>query len=227
MKEIYTSCYSIQDVIHILSFRKVNLLCCGSHFDDITFIDAKTKYRSPYLLEGFQPYLQNHLGAPLGRSQDVFEGHPQDIGRTHPLEVNIRTYGDVLIMSAEDVLKTLVGYAPWHYIQDSMRTSPGRYTGTSLGRHISTSYGRRQRTSSGHRQETSLGVTQQTIGGYPGTSFGDVLGTQFCRLVVCKLRYLQFGFQKNRSSHSQMYFIIGVLKNFAMLTGKHLCWSIF
>ena len=30
-----------------------------------------------------------------------------------------------------------------------------------------------------------------------------------------------------RSSFSQMFFKIGVLKNFAIYTGKHLCWSLF
>ena len=30
-----------------------------------------------------------------------------------------------------------------------------------------------------------------------------------------------------RSSRSQMFFKIGVLKNFAIFTGKHLCWSLF
>ena len=36
-------------------------------------------------------------------------------------------------------------------------------------------------------------------------------------------------FIKNRcrSSRSQMFFKIGVTKNFAMFTGKHLCWSLF
>ena len=29
-----------------------------------------------------------------------------------------------------------------------------------------------------------------------------------------------------RSSRSQMFFKIGVLKNFATLTGKHLCWPL-
>ena len=28
-------------------------------------------------------------------------------------------------------------------------------------------------------------------------------------------------------SHSQMFFVIGVLKNFANFTGEHLCWSLF
>ena len=31
----------------------------------------------------------------------------------------------------------------------------------------------------------------------------------------------------NRSSRSQMFFKIGILKNFAIITGKHLCWSLF
>ena len=30
-----------------------------------------------------------------------------------------------------------------------------------------------------------------------------------------------------RNSHSQMFFKVGVLKNFANFTGKHLCWSLF
>ena len=30
-----------------------------------------------------------------------------------------------------------------------------------------------------------------------------------------------------RGSLSQMFFKIGVLKNFAIFTGKHLCWSLF
>ena len=31
----------------------------------------------------------------------------------------------------------------------------------------------------------------------------------------------------NRSSHSQIFFKVNVLKNFANFTGKHLCWSLF
>ena len=49
MKEIYTSCYLIQDIIHIPSFRIANLLCYGDHFSNTTLIDAKTKYKSLYL----------------------------------------------------------------------------------------------------------------------------------------------------------------------------------
>ena len=32
---------------------------------------------------------------------------------------------------------------------------------------------------------------------------------------------------KDRNSCSQMFLKIGVLKNFANFTGKHLCWSLF
>ena len=31
----------------------------------------------------------------------------------------------------------------------------------------------------------------------------------------------------NRNSRSQMFFKVGVLKNFASFTGKHLCWGLF
>ena len=49
-------------------------------------------------------------------------------------------------------------------------------------------------------------------------------------LLVCKLHYLQFGFQIYRSSRSQMFLGTGALKNFAMLeflfnkvAGLHAC----
>ena len=32
---------------------------------------------------------------------------------------------------------------------------------------------------------------------------------------------------KRRSSHSKPFFKTGVLKHFAIFTGKHLCWSLF
>ena len=32
---------------------------------------------------------------------------------------------------------------------------------------------------------------------------------------------------KGRNSRSKMFFKIGGLKNFAIFTGKHLCWSLF
>ena len=44
-------------------------------------------------------------------------------------------------------------------------------------------------------------------------------------LFLIKKRHLQYLIF--RSSRSQMFFKIGVLKNFANFTVKHLCWSIF
>ena len=32
---------------------------------------------------------------------------------------------------------------------------------------------------------------------------------------------------RSRTSRSQIFFKIGVLKNFAIFIGKHLCWSLF
>ena len=52
-RNIYVLLLNLRHVIHIASFCIVNLLCCGGHFSNITLIDAKTKYRSPYLLETF------------------------------------------------------------------------------------------------------------------------------------------------------------------------------
>ena len=56
-KKICIFLFNSRHVTHIPSFCIVNLLCCGGHFSSITFIDAKTKYRSPYLLDVSQPYL--------------------------------------------------------------------------------------------------------------------------------------------------------------------------
>ena len=55
MKEIYVLLFNLRHVIYIPSFRIVNLLCCGDHFSNVTFVDAKTKYRSPCLLDVSQP----------------------------------------------------------------------------------------------------------------------------------------------------------------------------
>ena len=41
----------------------------------------------------------------LACPRDTSEGRPQDVGRTHPLELPIRPYGDLLTTSDEDVLK--------------------------------------------------------------------------------------------------------------------------
>ena len=148
------------------------LLCCGGHSSSVAFLDAKTKYRSPYLLNVSQPYLQSHIRTSLGRPR-VSKVRPQDVGCTRPLELQIKPYWDVLVTSALEVPKTSAGDVPWRYIQDIM--------GTSSGRHISTSKGCRQKTSSRRSKRTFLGVTQRTICGHPKDVFWelpqDILGT--------------------------------------------------
>ena len=42
----------------IPSFHIVNMLCCGGHFSNIAFIDAKTQHRSPCILD---VCLQTHV----------------------------------------------------------------------------------------------------------------------------------------------------------------------
>ena len=44
---------------------------------------------------------------------------------------------------------------------------------------------------------------------------------------MCKLHYLQFGFQKRRNSRSKRYFKIVALKDFAIFTGTQLCLRLF
>ena len=164
MKEIVRLLFNLRLVIQISSFRMVNLLCSGGHFSNITFINAKTKYESSYLLDVSQPYLQNHLWMSLGR--------PQDVGSTRSLELNIRPYWHIIITSAGGVLKMSVGNVLWHYIQDSTGTFFGCYIGTSSCRHISsTSEGCQQRTSSGCCQGTLFGVTYRTTWKHPQNVF--------------------------------------------------------
>ena len=50
---IYALLFNLRHVIHFLSFCMVKLLCYGSHFSNITFIDAKTKYRVIFFVGGF------------------------------------------------------------------------------------------------------------------------------------------------------------------------------
>ena len=49
--------FNLRHVIHIPSFRMVNLLCCKGHLGNLRFIDANTKYRSPYILDVSEPYV--------------------------------------------------------------------------------------------------------------------------------------------------------------------------
>ena len=45
--------------------------------------------------------------------------------------------------------------------------------------------------------------------------------------VICEDRFMLKEAATTRSSRLQMLFKIGVLKNFAIFTGKHPCWSLF
>ena len=60
--------------------------------------------------------------------------------------------------------------------------------------------------------------------------FDHFVGLAFKGLTKVKMNILVgyfFLVSINRSSRSQMFFKIGVLKNFAIFTGKHLRWSLF
>ena len=54
-----------------------------------------------------------------------------------------------------------------------------------------------------------------------------LITSYFCPVNIAK--FLRTAFLKNtsRNSRLQMFFKIGVLKSFANLTRKHLCWSLF
>ena len=47
-----------------------------------------------------------------------------------------------------------------------------------------------------------------------------------CRTIFLNI-HSKFRYQKRRSSRSQMFFKIDLLKNFAIFKGNHLCWSLF
>ena len=49
--------FNLRHAIHIPSFVIVNLLCCIGHLSNVTSINAKTKYRSPYRLDAFYTYV--------------------------------------------------------------------------------------------------------------------------------------------------------------------------
>ena len=151
-----------KNVIHIPSFSIVKLLCCGGHFSSITFIDAKTKHRSPYLLDVCQPYLQNHIRTSLGCPRDISEGRPHDVGRTRPLGLQIRPIWERRRNVARDVA--------WRYIQDIMGTSSGRMLRWDV---LRTSYFNVQRTSVEDVLRTSAGdVPWRYIEDHMGTSIG-------------------------------------------------------
>ena len=51
-----------------------------------------------------------------------------------------------------------------------------------------------------------------------------ILHNKFRMVIFHDQKPISLNFE---SSHSQMFFKIGILKNLAMFTGKHLCWSYF
>ena len=67
--------FILEHVIHIPTFRIVNLLCCEGYFSSITFINAKTKYRSPDFFDLSQRYLQNHIRTSLRGVLRTSVGH--------------------------------------------------------------------------------------------------------------------------------------------------------
>ena len=48
-----------------------------------------------------------------------------------------------------------------------------------------------------------------------------------CKKTTYRKQFIIVFLKRDRNSRSQMYFKIGVFKNFANFTGKHLCWSLF
>ena len=106
---------------------------------------------------------------PLGRPQNVSEGRPQEVGRTPPLEVNIRRYENVLKISTGHVFKTSVGAshcvtyrAVWGCLQE---VTLGRPQGVIFQRLNDVSRGR------------SLALRREPFGDVHRTSFRDVLRT--------------------------------------------------
>ena len=80
-------------------------------------------------------------------------------------------------------------------------------------------------------------VTKKSLNNTPSRTFSLKKRTLF-KLNVFLIRFLPYLYTARkwlnlitskafRSSRSQMFYKIGVLKNFVKLTGKHLCWSHF
>ena len=172
---MYVLLFNLRHVIHILSFRMVNLLCYGSHFSNITIFAAKTKNRSPYLLEVLQPYLQNHLGTSLGR--------PQDICRIRSLQVNIRPYGDVVITAAETSLRRRQGTP--HGV--AYRTVRGRPKDVTLGCPQDVIFQRAKEVGRGRPQDVARGRPLQLHRGPYGEVLRKSLGGNFAEWEVLML----------------------------------------
>ena len=142
------------------------------------------------LLDVCQSYFQNQIRTCLGRSHDASKGHPQDVGRKHSLNLNIRPCGDVLITSAGDVLKTSIRDIPWRYVQDSM----GRPQDVTLRRPQCIIFQRPKDVGRGR----TLALHKGPYGDYHRTSFGDVVCMSSRRNFLWKIfRFSSFfGFGK-------------------------------
>ena len=58
-------------------------------------------------------------------------------------------------------------------------------------------------------------------------TYSSIFKAYFMKIFAAAKASLVFIKNRRRSSRSQMFFKIGVLKNFAIFTGKHLRWSLF
>ena len=58
-------------------------------------------------------------------------------------------------------------------------------------------------------------------------TYSSIFKVDFMKSFAAAKAFLVFVKNRCRSSRSQMFFKIGVLKIFAMYTGKNLCWSLF
>ena len=99
---------------YIPLFPIVNLLCFGGYFSSITFIDAKTKYRSPYFLDTSQPYLHNHVRTFFRRGcpRNLCRRRLQDVGRVRHLALHIGHYGYILRTLSWNVLQEVIFQRP-------------------------------------------------------------------------------------------------------------------
>ena len=73
-------------------------------------------------------------------------------------------------------------------------------------------------------EKWKLSIDNEGFAGGVLMDLSKVFDTTNHQLTNRQLWIQQTGF---RSSRSQTFFKIGVLKNFANFTGKHLCWSLF
>ena len=111
----------------------------------------------------------------------ICKGQPQGVGRTRPVELNIRQYGDVLITSVGDVFKTSEGDVPWRNIQDGMGTSEDVI------------FQRPKYVDRGHPQDVGRGRYKRTIWGHPQYIFWGTSTIDEGRIASLYF-YTSFGF---------------------------------